>query len=534
MTDNSKRETGSDPALVRASLDRILASRGFKASPKIQNLLRFLVESTLAGKAARLKAYTIGVEVLGRGADFDPDSDSLVRTSATRLRRLLDAYYAAEGRHERLRIRLGRGSYVPEFALAGDPSRADGRGRVRVAVERLAFIGGSDQPHGLAAGLTEELVVSLSCYGGRLVAVAAPAWASGEPVPALPGDHTIEYHLRGQLRRHADAFRVHMTLVESGTGLVAWNDTLSYRFSPTGLFEIQERIARRVASTVLGPHGVVHRCLKRQPAELLGTYLAVFLYHEYQESFSPETHLRARETLEQTIHEEPDFAEAWAALGNVYLGEALFGFNAAGTPAAAIEKGLAATQKAVALDPRNPMAHYSLAMLLYYRGERAQFLAESDRALALAPYLPDNLATVGMHLAMAGEWERGIALVREAIGLHPLHPPWYHLTFSLAHLHAGEPAEALAVLGRFAALDFFPFQTNLAVIHGLLGNGAEARKCLERMVDLWPEARQEIPDILAVWFPYGDLADIFWEGLAKAGFQFAAGPGVDAVRQEHG
>ena len=142
------------------------------------------------------------------------------------------------------------------------------------------------------------------------------------------------------------------------------------------------------------PTACVYRSLKRQPAALLGTYLAVFRYHEYEERFTPETHLRAREELERAIQEEPGYAEAWAVLANVYLGEALFGFNRTLPRPALIEKCLDLAHQAVAMDPRGVMAHYILAMILFYRKDRSRFMAAADQALALAPH-PDNLAVVG-------------------------------------------------------------------------------------------------------------------------------------------
>ena len=108
------------------------------------------------------------------------------------------------------------------------------------------------------------------------------------------------------------------------------------------------------------------------------------------------THLKAREALETAIREEPDYADAWAALANVYLGEALFGFNQTSTLSSLIAKVVgAAAQKAVALESRKAMANYILAMALFYRKDRAQFLAMAEHSLKLAPYRPDNLATIG-------------------------------------------------------------------------------------------------------------------------------------------
>jgi adenylate cyclase len=130
--------------------------------------------------------------------------------------------------------------------------------------------------------------------------------------------------LRGSLRRQADQVRFGFTLLEMATGSVVWSETFDYDLSSASLFDIQEQVASRIASRVLDPHGVLYRSLKRQPAALLGTYLAVFRYHEYEERFTPEIHRRVREELERSIQEEPGYAEAWAALANVYLGEALF------------------------------------------------------------------------------------------------------------------------------------------------------------------------------------------------------------------
>ncbi len=210
-------------------------------------------------------------------------------------------------------------------------------------------------------------------------------------------------------------------------------------------------------------------------------------------------------------------------LANVYLGEALFGFNQRVPAADLTAKCLDAAHRAVALDPHSVMAHYILAMVLFYARDLDGFLAAAELALRMAPHHPDNLAVIGMHLALAGQWGRGLALVRRAMALNPFHPAWYHLVFSLAYLHQGRYREALAVLGRFAQLDFFPFQINLAVIHGQLGQRAPARLAWQRMMALWPDSAGRIDAILGFWFPLGSLAEVFADGLRKAGLAACGG-----------
>jgi hypothetical protein len=100
---------------IRAALDRIAVSEAFRSSPQLVAFLRYVVEATLRGRQDRIKGYTIAVEAFGRGDDFDPQDDPIVRVEAMRLRRALQRYYADGGRDDSVRIVLPLGSYVPEF-----------------------------------------------------------------------------------------------------------------------------------------------------------------------------------------------------------------------------------------------------------------------------------------------------------------------------------------------------------------------------------------------------------------------------------
>jgi adenylate cyclase len=75
---------------VRAQLERLLASPDLDVPARLRKFLRYIVEETLAGRADRIKAYSVGTEVFERDANFDAQSDPVVRIEAGRLRRALD------------------------------------------------------------------------------------------------------------------------------------------------------------------------------------------------------------------------------------------------------------------------------------------------------------------------------------------------------------------------------------------------------------------------------------------------------------
>jgi hypothetical protein len=107
--------TSRDREEVHRQLERILASSVFGTSKRYPAFLRFVVETTLDGNAECLKERTIGVEVFGRAADYDTNSDHVVRSAAGEVRRRLAQYYVDPSHSGEIRIDLPLGSYIPQF-----------------------------------------------------------------------------------------------------------------------------------------------------------------------------------------------------------------------------------------------------------------------------------------------------------------------------------------------------------------------------------------------------------------------------------
>lgn len=192
---------GDDPTPedIRTALGRVLASREMTSSERQRGFLRFVVERAIEGRTADIKAYTLALEVFGRGADFDPQTDSIVRVEASRLRRKLQVYYSDEGREDPVRIELPTGSYVPVFraapplpaAPAGSSHAAEPPGDAAAAVPAT---GGHRHRlrHWLEA-LGGLLVVGLIVAAAQrfVVPVTAPESAAG-PALVLPASALLD------------------------------------------------------------------------------------------------------------------------------------------------------------------------------------------------------------------------------------------------------------------------------------------------------------------------------------------------------
>ncbi|MDZ5700085.1 hypothetical protein [Chelativorans sp. M5D2P16] len=161
------------------ALGKLLASEHFRASERNKRFLKFVVEETVAGRAARIKAFTVAVDVFGRDSNFDASVDPIVRIAAGHLRRALDEYYATHGRDDPVRIALPLGTYVPTFTIRESLPRR--------AVRRLQLLA-ADRRRRLQSGAVGA-VMALSAAAAALVYVSLPPQASAPQKPVVVVDH---------------------------------------------------------------------------------------------------------------------------------------------------------------------------------------------------------------------------------------------------------------------------------------------------------------------------------------------------------
>src|SRR6185369_5950656 len=107
--------------LSQAEVERILHSNTFRNSDVLRRLLRFLADKTILGEAEQLKEYSIGIDALGKPADYDPRQDSVVRIQVGRLRQKLAEYYRTEGKDDSLVIDVPKGRFKLSVDLRPEP-----------------------------------------------------------------------------------------------------------------------------------------------------------------------------------------------------------------------------------------------------------------------------------------------------------------------------------------------------------------------------------------------------------------------------
>lgn len=95
-----------------------IADSKYLTSDNDIKLLRFLIIATREGR--NLKETVIAIDVFGRDSNFDPGSDSIVRTNIYNLRKKLRLYYLDEGANDRIRFTIPKGHYRVIFETIGE------------------------------------------------------------------------------------------------------------------------------------------------------------------------------------------------------------------------------------------------------------------------------------------------------------------------------------------------------------------------------------------------------------------------------
>lgn len=238
----------SDPAAVRAHLNRILSSPGFANAERLRRFLSFTVNAHLNGEAGQIKELVLGHEVFDRDASYDPRLDPIVRVEARRLRQRLAEYYAGPGASEPFRIDFPKGAYAP--VIAPMPKNTTSHGRLLLAVTLIAvafaawyFTRTSVPANTLAivparwtfvdpAGLhpaDEALCEAITAQVANRGRVPVVGWPSILPFrqrhkqsPDVAKDTGASMVLAIAVRETAPRFRVTAFLVEPFTGRKRW------------------------------------------------------------------------------------------------------------------------------------------------------------------------------------------------------------------------------------------------------------------------------------------------------------------------
>jgi TolB-like protein len=520
-------------AEIREQLNRILSWSAFKSSRVLSGFLKFVTDTTLAGKEQEIKEYSIGIQVLSRNSDFNPQLDSIVRIHAGRLRRALKEYYYEYGRKDPVLIEIPKGSYIPVFLLQN--SRPDSENKETafqetikltakkpvIAVLPFRNISQNSSRDFFADGLGEQLSTELTWFHDLTVM----SYYSSRHASGLTGDIKetarllgAQYLIAGSTQNDETHLRIRVQLIQGNNAEQLWAQSFERNNTVSGLFEIQNEIVRSILTAIGGYYGAifrdVYKTLRHNKANGIETYDAIFWYYHYQKVATKTVMQNTISALEAAVKADPEYALAWAMLGEIYLDDKIYEFTKIDNP---VEEGLKCALRSVNIDPLCQHGYQALAWIYLFYHNHEECLKVVDQCIAINPNAADMTGGMGFVLTCAGEFERGFKLLQDSVLHNPYCPWWFNGGFVFYFLVKKQYQEALHWAEKLNVPELLWDPLLKASVLGHLNRVEEADRNLKLLVQIIPDAGCQVKGILESFLLSTELNKEILEGLKKAG-----------------
>jgi serine/threonine protein kinase/tetratricopeptide (TPR) repeat protein len=387
--------------------------------------------------------------------------------------------------------RLVTGALVVEALRSGEvPAGALRQPEASVAVLPFSNMSADPDNEFFSDGITDDVIVALTPVKGLKVAARTSSFAfknKNADLATVGKTLGVLTVLQGSVRRAGNRVRVTAQLMNASEGTQIWSER--YDRELDDIFAIQDEIARGIVEQLRVRLGLEQAAapLVARPTDDLEAYQLYLRGREAAYLRTPAALRRAIEYFRQALARDPEVARAHLGLAEAYIGLGVYQYIPTIEAASEAAQALHAAER---LQPDLALVHVHWAQLkLYLRPDWHEAGPHLDRALAIDPREPLAHAYIGLLNGMLGNLETAVAASARAVALDPL-SLFIRLVSVMGYPVQGIPGadSTAALVAHEAALAMDPnSQIHLwmsAVRLGDLGRHDEAVPRLQRAVEL--------------------------------------------------
>lgn len=535
---------------VRKELARILNSWEFYASRRMRDVLTYLVEETLADRGPEIKAYTIATEVLGRPADFDPQTDAVVRVVVGKLRKRLDKFYNLHGTSGSTRISIPVGNYMAVFELCKiDPGSAESFKEAQQGIANtnsttettkhtapviLVFpfsnLSTEVEVSHIVTGFVEEIVIGLTRFSDFTV-ISANYYQTSRTQDFDPWNFAKQlgarFILQGNIQVFGNSMRVRVILMDANNGRSIWAEHYDSSFDSDNIFHVLDEITNKVLAGIAGSFGFINKVLLTEveqgnsihrSAAQFSVYEAVLYYHHWIGTLNAANERKARTALEAAVETDPHYGLAKAMLADIYA--TVSQWAPEDDEAERFERrSLELALEAEALNQNCQYAQWAKAVNFYLRKQEQDFIDTARLVVSINPANTNLVSSVGVRLVCYGLKDEGREIIESSRKFNPFLPEWYRLATFFALYMEGHYAAAMHEANQIRWSGYVMGPLLRAAVLGKLGKKSEAAPEIDEIIRLAPHFAKIARRALSKLYYQPIHVEAIIEGLVNAGMR---------------
>lgn len=394
----------------------------------------------------------------------------------------------------------------------------------------------------LELGMADTLITKLSGVTElevRPIGVVRRFTDTGDDPATLGRKLQVDAVLDGSIQEYRGRIRMTVRLVRTSDGRQIW----SGRFDENAgdIFAVQDSISERVARELAGKLTSQEQVLlKKRYTENPEAYELYLKGTYFWQKRTQEGTAKAIDYFQQALALDPKYALAYTGIANCYSAMPISGdvpsreafpkAKEAATRALEIDDTLAEAHeslgylnyffdwdwegsrkeydRALAINPNSPTAHWGYGLLLSSLSEDDKALAEVDQALKLEPAWPLTGALKGHLLFQARRYPEAIAQLQKTLEMDRNF--WItHIELGKAYERAGRYPEALQSFQKAQELSSGTSEADslMGFTYAMAGRHADAEKMLEILKTRRNEKYVPPYNLALVYSALGDRAE---------------------------
>jgi adenylate cyclase len=326
----------------------------------------------------------------------------------------------------------------------------------------------------------------------------------------------VRYVLEGSVRRSGEKVRIAAQLVDAIKGHHIWAER--YDRDIKEIFVLQDEITMKIMRAL---HVKLHKEKFGETGR--GTsnveaFLKNMEAYEHLFHYTKEHTALARKLFEEAIVLDPNYAKAYACLGNMHVRDVWLGTSK--SPKESLGRAIELGQKALTLDDTDAAVHSKTAYIFAMTRQFDKAVSHAERALALDPNSPEVILLSAIVFSNSGRLEESIPLFEKGLRLDPFAGGIYFAASSGAYHTIGRYDEAVEQARKAVKQDPKSQLTQIVLAAAciLKGRDEEARGAAAEVLKINPNFSL---DQFAKTLPYKDKSriDRMIDALRKAGLK---------------